>query len=65
VQPLGASKKKPYLRNATSASEALSLGSISSIVMPSDLRKEIALNLELHLRSYKPSPLVDIQREFF
>lgn len=54
-----------YERELMNPNEALSLGSISSIVMPSDLRKEIALNLELHLRSYKPSPLVDIQREFF
>lgn len=54
-----------YERELMNPNEALSLGSISSIVMPSDLRKEIAMNLELHLRCYKPSPLCDIQREFF
>jgi acetyl-CoA carboxylase carboxyltransferase component len=54
-----------YERELMNPNEALSLGSISSIVMPSDLRKEIALHLELHLSSYKPSPLADIQREFF
>lgn len=54
-----------YERELMNPNEALSLGSISSIVMPSDLRKEIASNLELHLRAYKPSPLASVQREFF
>jgi len=54
-----------YERELMNPNEALSLGSISSIVMPSDLRKDIAMNLELHLRCYTPSPLCDIQREFF
>lgn len=54
-----------YERELMNPNEALSLGSISSIVMPSELRKEIAMNLELHLRAYKPSPLSEIQREFF
>lgn len=54
-----------YERELMNPNEALSLGSISSIVMPSDLRKDIAMNLEMHLRCYTPSPLCDIQREFF
>lgn len=54
-----------YERELMNPNEALSLGSISSIVMPSDLRKEIATNLELHLRAYQPSPLTALQREFF
>ena len=44
--------------------EALSLGSISQIVMPSDLRKVLAENMEFHLRHYTPEPLCGIQREF-
>jgi acetyl-CoA carboxylase carboxyltransferase component len=54
-----------YERELMNPNEALSLGSISSIVMPSELRKEIAMNLELHLRCYEPSALSGIQREFF
>lgn len=54
-----------YERELMNPNEALSLGSISSIVMPSELRKEIADNLALHLRSYTPSALSSIQREFF
>ena len=44
--------------------EALSLGSISQIVMPEDLRKVIAENMDFHIRNYTPSAMNDIQREF-
>ena len=44
--------------------EALSLGSISQIVMPSDLRQVLAENMEFHLRHYQPSPMAGVQREF-
>jgi hypothetical protein len=44
--------------------EALSLGSISQIVMPSDLRKVLAENMAFHLRHYEPKPFAGIQREF-
>ena len=44
--------------------EALSLGSISQIVMPSDLRQVIAEQLQLHMASYKPEPMGGPQREF-
>ena len=54
-----------YEKELMNPREALSLGSISSIVMPSDLRKEIAQNLEFHLSHYKAEPLSAIQREFF
>jgi len=43
----------------------LSLGSISQIVMPSDLRKVLAENMDFHLRHYKPEPFTAVQREFF
>jgi acetyl-CoA carboxylase carboxyltransferase component len=44
--------------------EALSLGSISEIVMPTDLRAVLGRNLEFLLRHYTPGPWQDIQREF-
>lgn len=44
--------------------EALSLGSISRIVMPNDLRAVIGKNLDFFMRHYKPGPLNSIQREF-
>ncbi|MCG8672174.1 MAG: hypothetical protein MI867_22405, partial [Pseudomonadales bacterium] len=44
--------------------EALSLGSISQLVMPYDLRAQLADNLDLLLRHYEPGPLTAVQREF-
>jgi hypothetical protein len=44
---------------------ALSLGSISQIVMPSELRKVLGEQMAFHLRHYKPEPLQAVQREFF
>ena len=44
--------------------EALSLGSISQIVMPSNLRKVLCENMNFHLRHYTPEPLNAVQREF-
>jgi hypothetical protein len=44
--------------------EALSLGSISQIVMPSELRQVLAENMAFYLRRYKPGPLQSVQREF-
>ena len=54
-----------YEKELMNPREALSLGSISSIVMPSDLRSEIAQNLDFHLGHYKPEAMSGIQREFF
>jgi acetyl-CoA carboxylase carboxyltransferase component len=53
-----------YEKELMNPNEALSLGSISQIVMPSDLRKVIGENMEFHLRHYKPEPLNAVQREF-
>ncbi len=53
-----------YERELMNPNEALSLGSISQIVMPSDLRQVIAEQLELHMASYKPEPMGGPQREF-
>lgn len=53
-----------YERELMNPNEALSLGSISQIVMPSDLRKVLAENMAFHLDHYQPTPLTDVQREF-
>jgi acetyl-CoA carboxylase carboxyltransferase component len=53
-----------YERELMNPNEALSLGSISQIVMPSELRQVLAENMEFHLRHYTPSPMTGVQREF-
>jgi len=53
-----------YERELMNPNEALSLGSVSQIVMPSDLRQVLAENMEFHLRHYEPSPMTGVQREF-
>jgi methylmalonyl-CoA decarboxylase subunit alpha len=44
--------------------EALSLGSVSRIVMPGTSRRVLASNLEFLMRTYRPSPMSGPQREF-
>jgi acetyl-CoA carboxylase carboxyltransferase component len=44
--------------------EALSLGSISEIVPPTDVRAALAKNLDFYLSHYTPGPLQAVQREF-
>ena len=44
--------------------EALSLGSISQLVMPYDVRHSLATNLNFLLRHYQPGPMMGVQREF-
>jgi len=56
---------KRYEEELMNPNEALSLGSISQIVMPSDLRKVLTENMDFHLRHYKPEPFTAVQREFF
>tara|TARA_R110002049_G_scaffold83498_3_gene212397 strand:- start:9573 stop:11306 length:1734 start_codon:yes stop_codon:yes gene_type:complete len=53
-----------YERELMNPNEALSLGSISQIVMPSDLRQVLAENMAFYLRRYRPEPLRSVQREF-
>jgi acetyl-CoA carboxylase carboxyltransferase component len=55
---------KRYERELMNPNEALSLGSISQIVMPSELRQVLAENMAFYLRRYKPGPLQSVQREF-
>ena len=44
--------------------EALSLGSISRIVMPGTSRRVLCQNLDFLMRTYKPTPMGGPQREF-
>ena len=54
-----------YERELMNPREALSLGSISEIVMPTDLRSTLGKSLQFFLRQYKPGPFSGVQREFF
>ncbi|MEM1402185.1 MAG: carboxyl transferase domain-containing protein [Pseudomonadota bacterium] len=53
-----------YERELMNPNEALSLGSISQIVMPSDLRQVLTEQMEFCLRHYEPAPMGGVQREF-
>lgn len=53
-----------YERELMNPREGLSLGSISRLVMPRELRSVIAENLEFLLRHYQPGPFTGVQREF-
>ncbi len=53
-----------YEKELMNPKEGLSLGSISSIVMPTDLRKVLGENINFLLRHYTPGPMQAVQREF-
>jgi len=53
-----------YEKELMNPKEGLALGSISSLVMPTDLRKVLGENLNFLLRHYQPSSWQDVQREF-
>ncbi len=53
-----------YEKELMNPREGLSLGSISSIVMPTDLRQVLGENMNFLLRHYKPGPMMGPQREF-
>jgi acetyl-CoA carboxylase carboxyltransferase component len=53
-----------YEKELMNPNEALSLGSISQIVMPSELRQVLAENMAFYLRRYQAEPLQSVQREF-
>ncbi|MDA8962611.1 hypothetical protein N9F42_00520 [Pseudomonadales bacterium] len=55
---------KRYEHELMNPEEALSLGSISQIVMPADLRQVLGENMEFHLRHYTAEPMKGPQREF-
>jgi len=54
-----------YEKELMNPKEALSLGSISSLVMPTDLRKVLGENMNFFLRHYKASPMQAVHREFY
>ena len=53
-----------YERELMNPNEALSLGSISQIVMPNEARRIIGEQFAFHLRHYQATPMVGPQREF-
>jgi len=53
-----------YEKELMNPKEGLALGSISSIVMPTDLRQVLGENLNFLMRHYQPSSMGGPQREF-
>lgn len=53
-----------YEEELMNPKEALSLGSISRIIMPGESRKVLSENLDFYMSRYKPQPMGGIQREF-
>ena len=53
-----------YERDIMNPREALSLGSISQMVLPRDLRRLLADTVDLCMRHYEPSAMSGPQREF-
>ena len=53
-----------YERELMNPKEALSLGSVSSIVMPGTTRRVLAKNLSYLMSHYTPSAMGGVQREF-
>jgi acetyl-CoA carboxylase carboxyltransferase component len=59
-----AALNRRYEKELMNPKEGLALGSISSIVMPTDLRQVLGENLHFLLRHYRPGPMTGPQREF-
>lgn len=53
-----------YEKELMNPKEALSLGSVSRIVLPGTTRNILFQNLDYLIRHYKPAPLSGPQREF-
>lgn len=53
-----------YERELMNPKEALSLGSVSSIVMPGTTRRVLSKNLLFLISKYQPAPMSGVQREF-
>jgi acetyl-CoA carboxylase carboxyltransferase component len=53
-----------YEKELMNPKEGLALGSISSIVMPTDLREVLGKNMGFLMRHYQPGPMAGPQREF-
>ncbi len=52
-----------YERDLMNPKEALSLGSVSRVVMPGESRRVLAKNLDYLMSRYEPSPMTGVQRE--
>ncbi len=59
-----AALNRRYEKELMNPREGLALGSISNLVMPTDLRKVLGESIRFFLRHYKPSPMTGPQREF-
>ncbi len=59
-----AALNRRYEKELMNPKEGLALGSISSLVMPTELRKVLGENLGFLMRHYTPSPMSGPQREF-
>jgi acetyl-CoA carboxylase carboxyltransferase component len=64
VKEQDAALSAQYERELMNPKEALSLGSISEIVMPTNVRAALAKSLDFYLSHYTPGPLQAVQREF-
>lgn len=65
IRDLGLSElSKKYEEALMNPKEALSLGSVSSVVMPGTSRKILGNTLVYLMSKYKPSPMSGVQREF-
>jgi len=53
-----------YEEELMNPKEALALGSVSKLVMPGNSRRVLAQNLDFLMRTYTPSPMGGVQREF-
>lgn len=53
-----------YEEELMNPKEALSLGSISQLVLPQDLRRVLGESVAFFLRHYQPAPMTGVQREF-
>jgi acetyl-CoA carboxylase carboxyltransferase component len=53
-----------YEKELMNPKEGLALGSISALVMPTDLRKVLGENIQFLMRHYRPCPMTGPQREF-
>ena len=60
----GRADRSATSRELMNPKEALSLGSVSRIVMPGTSRRVLAENLNFLMRTYTPSPMSGPQREF-
>ena len=53
-----------YEQELMNPKEALALGSVSKVVMPGNSRRVLAKNLDFLMRTYTPSAMGGVQREF-